>query len=659
MNSTIAAANPGSAQAQPRDRIVLSITIAANCIIAWASASQASIDVPTRHLDGAYQTASGLFRLAAGQWPGQDFFSYLGLGPLLILYPAFQLAGGDLAASEFAARLMTLLSGAFCVGLVTAFLVRRNTTTWACLSGTLFLVAAVFLVPGNLAEFFLMVPGNSLRPLRTFAPFVFLPLAYWFFLHFSRRNASIATGVLVGLAPLWSNDYGIPTAGLLLAWVALRPWAGVRQFIMAMAWTGATSVVVFVCAGLLITQGALVDLLSYWYVDVRRDQWWYFGPWTRSSRVYDLIDLAKVLIVDTRGSVFVLAGMALLVWRERSDRSRLLLFIGLALCGGGLLSTLGGHRDAGYFLGLTRWSVIVVAVLGTRYLVDYAIRHDVRITRFLSGVNPGKLRMLLAMGTMIVALAQTIFVVHRQSLAGVDPEKVYVPELGGYVPGAFASHLHGANAHTGSFVEEYWGLWSGLARYHGGLRVDAIIHALGRERKNFEQYMAQHPDVVVTTPKSYSSEFQPWSISANWWFYRTLLQFYVPEKTSPSTLVWQKSNRTVLWPEVPCGIAEFGFHLGESAQPGYFEIVLNLQIPQTLTQRGLVFIKNNINQAFRSGGYLSIDPRSKEVHFPLRQTEKQERFDLRTLPDPMDAEEIIMSSCKAYRIESPSSDVLP
>lgn len=107
------------------------------------------------------------------------------------------------------------------MGLMTALLARRNATTWACSSGTLLLVAGVFLVPGNLAEFLLLVPGNSLRPLRTFAPFVFLPLTFWFLLHFSRRNASNAIEVRVGLAPLWLIDYGILTSRLC------RPWSAV------------------------------------------------------------------------------------------------------------------------------------------------------------------------------------------------------------------------------------------------------------------------------------------------------------------------------------------------------------------------------------------------------------------------------------------------
>ena len=56
----------------------------------------ASVDLPVFHLDGAFQTASGLFRLHAGQLPGKNFFPYLGVGPLLVLFPLFEIFGATI-----------------------------------------------------------------------------------------------------------------------------------------------------------------------------------------------------------------------------------------------------------------------------------------------------------------------------------------------------------------------------------------------------------------------------------------------------------------------------------------------------------------------------------------------------------------------------------
>jgi len=58
-----------------------------------------SLYTPTGHLDGAFQTASALFRLSNQETLAKDFFFYLGIGPLYLLYPFFKLAGANLAAS--------------------------------------------------------------------------------------------------------------------------------------------------------------------------------------------------------------------------------------------------------------------------------------------------------------------------------------------------------------------------------------------------------------------------------------------------------------------------------------------------------------------------------------------------------------------------------
>lgn len=77
-----------------------------------------TINVPTFHLDGAFQMASGIFRFDSGQFPGKDFFPYLGIGPLFTLYPAFKASGQDIFASVFFAQFMTLISGGLSVSVI-------------------------------------------------------------------------------------------------------------------------------------------------------------------------------------------------------------------------------------------------------------------------------------------------------------------------------------------------------------------------------------------------------------------------------------------------------------------------------------------------------------------------------------------------------------
>lgn len=84
------------------------IILVVNCLVILLALCSFLIDsknlaliTPTQHLDGAFQTASGLFRLDAGQVLGRDFYPYLGIGPLFLLFPIFKLSGATLASSVF------------------------------------------------------------------------------------------------------------------------------------------------------------------------------------------------------------------------------------------------------------------------------------------------------------------------------------------------------------------------------------------------------------------------------------------------------------------------------------------------------------------------------------------------------------------------------
>ena len=109
------------------------------CWLGWAicNSSTAAIALPIFHLDGAFQTASGLYRLDAGQFPGRDFFPYLGPGPLFVLYPIFKLCGANLAASTFSAQLLVLLTSALAVSLVWHLIWRPRSFITSLVAGTL------------------------------------------------------------------------------------------------------------------------------------------------------------------------------------------------------------------------------------------------------------------------------------------------------------------------------------------------------------------------------------------------------------------------------------------------------------------------------------------------------------------------------------------
>ncbi len=72
-------------------------------------AKSGSSVAPTYHLDGAFQTFSGLNRLLQGDVIARDFIPYLGSGPLLSVFIPFIVFGGNLVSSVVAAKFLSLI----------------------------------------------------------------------------------------------------------------------------------------------------------------------------------------------------------------------------------------------------------------------------------------------------------------------------------------------------------------------------------------------------------------------------------------------------------------------------------------------------------------------------------------------------------------------
>ncbi len=179
-----------------------------------------SIDIPTFHLDGAFQTASGLFRLQAGQVPGRDFLPYLGIAPLLLIFPFFTVAGGNLAASVFASYFVTRMTGWIAFSMLWHFMFRPRLAIASLVGG-----AAIFLGESYVAAklkfpdlfSFWLEPGNSLRPVRATLPYL-LAMSIWFLITAckSAHKRNVVAGLITGVALLWSNDFAIPAGGLFI-----------------------------------------------------------------------------------------------------------------------------------------------------------------------------------------------------------------------------------------------------------------------------------------------------------------------------------------------------------------------------------------------------------------------------------------------------------
>jgi hypothetical protein len=118
--------------------------------------------------------------------------------------------------------------------------------------------------------------------------------------------------------------------------------------------------------------------------------------------------------------------------------------------------------------------------------------------------------------------------------------------------------------------------------------------------------------VVTSVPEM--DQFVSWSVSANWWFYRTLFQSYRPTQTSPRTIVWTPAE-PVPWAPVECRVSDSGVQL-ETAAPGFYEVTLRYRGPGK-GARAFTMLQNNINVALEADGFVALDPGADTQQVPV------------------------------------------
>ncbi|MDP2904289.1 MAG: hypothetical protein Q8N96_14480 [Methylovulum sp.] len=625
-----------------------------------------AINIPTIHWDGAFQTSSALYRLDEGQFPGKDFYPYLGVGPLYVLYPIFKALGSDISSSifssYFAVAVVAMLSSAFIWHMV--WQPKSFITSVAAGSALFFLIILIVKVTGafNLSFTLLnydaigLTPGHSLRSLRSFAPCLTAIIFYFFVLKISSaRMKYLAAGCLTGLLLLWSNDYAISTSLLFVALVIalsrneLR-FNNVLVYLLLFVFTWAILLS-------MVTLGHPIELLKYNFLDVAKNQWWYFAPYNESDRIFTIRQFAQLFILgETPVALIVMAILAFLAWKYKSLEYTLLLWVGAALFSGGIVASVGGHYGFYYFEAFYYWSIAIIIVGCTRLIWS---RFSKQITEYRWAP---RVSAKLFMGIMCVPMVIGFYrYMVELSEAKEDTNRFFVHELGGYLPKEWYDYIELArNTPSNQLVaEEYWGIWSALRRSFFNWPVDSVIHALG-DTRNIAMQKLQNADTVISTRLSASLDLQPWNVSQNYWFYKNLLSQYSVSALSPKTVVWKKSPDTTSIPiMVDCRpeLTSAGMPLLRInvPAPGYYEMNVQYKITKSHYQRALLLVQNNINFAMDSNGYISIDPKSTEVQFPAYfNHDGQADLNVKIFGKA----EMILSSCIAKRITFDDKDVL-
>jgi hypothetical protein len=616
-----------------------------------------ALNIPIFHIDGAYQTASALFHLSEGHFPGRDFQPYLGIAVVYMLFPAYALAGQTLAASQFSSFFMTGITGMASIAVIWQLVFRPKRFMTALLAGGFLSTATLVLcqslgvlLPYELS--FLGEPGVSLRPLRAAAPYLAVALFALCFVRLSNIGLRIGLyGLLTGILLLWSNDFAIPTAGLFgLLVLCHSRWTGYFTWQRALAFV-ALSVGFWGLFLSITTAGYGLNLLTYNFVNVAKDQWWYFGSYDPVKRIFGLADFYKIFDLRVVLATGVLMAVTLRALWVRQLEAVLLAWLGGVLFLGGVLPAVGGHLG-GYHIAFIFWAVVTVfcfLLKGAAALLSRTLKPESPF-----GFTASVAGLVFALG---LTLWQCGLYQAAKAANQADASQMYVNALGGFLPRNYANYIQLAHQKKKSLiVEEYWGILSAASRSFSPWPVDSVIHALGKTRQQAADALDK-ADLVTTTRYRLSIYWQPWNLSQNYWLYDQLFHHYDVTGISPTTVIWQKRKTPRVFQPVPCSLDTTARTLHLTVpKPGFYRIALDYQLLSNSRRRLLMF-QNHISFAPDANGYVSVDPQGKHVVYPVYIGSAQAST-LKNLVVQGAQKELVLKKCSASAIPNLPADVL-
>lgn len=508
-------------------------------------------------IDGAMQTWFAAGHFAAGDQLGSTFQSYLGVTMVLALVPVFVAFGKTLFASTLAANVWVVV-GTFAAACGIAWLLRpvlpRARWQVAVLLIFGFYYAARFVAEAaGLPYPATFDPGVSLRPLRGALPFLVLPVFVWALRRVLRDGRGLVggggLGLVTGAALLWSNDAGIPLvlAAVLGLGIALFRRPGLLARVLAAFGLGAA---VSASAILMaVTHGAPGGWLTYNFRDVAGDQFWFFAPWDRSTRILGIADLANILRHgDLLSSFSLMLLIVCVLWamarrlrgRGAPVRMSAFIFVGASVIGTALLPQIGGHVGAEY-------NAITFMIGACAPLI-------VAQGLLLRWTKPIIRKLRLAPLVLIAALvALGVEAAHFVQVRGDTDRTIYDPALGFYVTPRYATDLAVMRKLSAAWQAQgipadrrllsvYTSTLDIAAGTKSPAPVGSLIHALGPDnRAAFTALVAERKVAAVTTIAPDYSGWEGWILRANWPFFRALHQGYRPIARNDQHVLWTRA----------------------------------------------------------------------------------------------------------------------
>jgi hypothetical protein len=527
-------------------------------------------------IDGALQTWFALDHFARGEALGTAFQSYLGITMVLALLPGFVLGGKTLFASTLAAYVMVLL-GAFAGAYACAWMIRPvpPRARWQVALVLLLLFYCAGPLAGQVSGIAwpaTLDPGVSLRPLRGALPFFVLP----FFVVLVRRvrldgralAVALPLGLIAGAGLLWSNDAGLPLVIALAGALVLALWE--RPGLLARTLAAAALGVVAAAGAILmgVTHGAPGPWLRYNFRDVAADQFWFFAPWDRATRILSPADLPQILLqADPLAALglavltvcLAFAAIQRLRGRSAPVRGSAFIFLGASVLGTALVPQIGGHVGAEY-------NGITFVLAACAPLIVAPARVWRRARGVLRIATPRQVAVLAGLSALAMAGAEGA----RLASLGARAERtVHDPALGFRVTPAYARDLAAMRQLAAAWDKagvpqdrRLLSVYTSPLDIAAGVRspadVGSLIHALGPEKRAaFTALVARREVAAVTTIAPDYSGWEGWLTRASWPFFRALRENYVPIARNDQQVLWVRAEARRAAPApATCRLAE-------------------------------------------------------------------------------------------------------
>lgn len=519
-----------------------------------------SLNLDYKAYNGAFQTFNPLRRIFSGEIPGRDFNPYLGLGTTFITAVVSYIFGGNFAASKISIYLISVVL--HLLVLTTLFFLSSLTLKKSVIAA-IFVFIVISYDVYRLAPFWeLAGPGNSNLGIRSALPFI----TSWFVLLLFRLCQNrpqifyCLTGCLIGIQPLWSNDYGIPSSVALSAIISINLIKQENNKIIKAILLFGSAAIAFFISAFLLTGGNAINWLNDNFSGVAADQFWYFVWYNDRNKIFSLSDLFSTPLLYLYIASLLLILLYVLT-KNYTIKYLLLFYVCLTVIMAGMLSSIGGTVSMRYYLAsiLTGFFIIPLAI--------HLSFPNFRLTILNSAIRKIHFPLLTTLLIVYVpVLVINTIPIYFIATSHSSINQIWVEELGGWLPNKWKHSMQIARNINQELKNEL-PTHKMLSTYSSGMDVvagafnptgiDYIIHALGTHARNHytESLKISRPKYITTLREDYTL-WETWVRRTNWWFYREFVRDYQPVEATFYNIIWQRleNSKKSIYPKATCRV---------------------------------------------------------------------------------------------------------